>query len=127
MRYSSIWLRRLLSATRLAGAPCFPVCAPGGEGVEALRHYLHRAAQAWRAPLRQEHFRLAVDRSFTLAGLGTVVTGTVFGGQVRLGVGAGGVANLLRRYGGGKEAAGVAAVYANRSGGRGSDSHHGQP
>jgi selenocysteine-specific translation elongation factor len=30
-------------------------------------------------------FRLAVDRVFTLAGQGTVVTGTVFGGQVAVG------------------------------------------
>jgi selenocysteine-specific elongation factor len=30
-------------------------------------------------------FRLAVDRSFTLAGVGTVVTGTVFAGQVSIG------------------------------------------
>jgi selenocysteine-specific elongation factor len=31
------------------------------------------------------HFRLAVDRSFTLAGVGTVVTGTAVSGRVAVG------------------------------------------
>ncbi len=75
----------LLAPTRLAGAPVFPVSPVTGAGLEALRAHLQDAAAAWRRPVREEHFRLAVDRSFALQGVGTVVTGTVFAGEVRVG------------------------------------------
>ncbi len=75
----------LLSRTPLEGSPIFPLSAVSGEGVEPLRHHLAEAASA--LPMRPEagNFRLAVDRCFTLAGTGTVVTGTVFSGAVRVG------------------------------------------
>ncbi len=75
----------LLDGTGLAGSPSFRVAAPEGIGVDALREHLHHlaASAAVRAP--QGHFRLAVDRSFTLQGIGTVVTGTVHAGAVGVG------------------------------------------
>jgi selenocysteine-specific elongation factor len=75
----------LLATTRLADAPLFPVSSITGTGIDALGAHLHAAAL--RLPPRREqgHFRLAVDRSFTLHGTGTVVTGTVFAGSVRVG------------------------------------------
>jgi selenocysteine-specific elongation factor len=74
-------LEQLLAGTPLGGAPVFPVSNATGEGVDALREFIHREAKthAERAP--SGHFRLAVDRSFTLTGAGTVVTGTVFAGE----------------------------------------------
>ncbi|MDA7416663.1 SelB C-terminal domain-containing protein [Xenophilus arseniciresistens] len=96
----------LLVGTPLAGAPIFETAiAPGfaplppgerlGEGqhaddasqqgVQALRNHLFALARQQHARRRDGLFRLAVDRVFTLAGHGTVVTGTVFGGQVRVG------------------------------------------
>ncbi|OZA30683.1 MAG: selenocysteine-specific translation elongation factor, partial [Hydrogenophilales bacterium 17-61-9] len=78
-------LQRLLAETALAGMPLFPVSATGGQGVEALRHHLHQAAQAMPQTRGEGGFRLAVDRSFTLKGAGTIVTGTVFAGSVRVG------------------------------------------
>ncbi len=74
-----------LATTALRGAPLFPVSALTGEGIDALRAHLH--AEAARSVPRAAHggFRLAVDRSFTLPGTGTVVTGTVFSGAVRVG------------------------------------------
>lgn len=75
----------LLNGTCLAGAPCFPVSAVSGQGVDALRQHLHAQAGRWKGPVREEYFRLAVDRSFTLSGVGTVVTGTVFAGEVGIG------------------------------------------
>ena len=78
-------LRQLLADTALAGAPVFPVSAVTGEGIDTLRNHLHAAAQSM--PLRASGggFRLAVDRSFSLKGAGTIVTGTVFAGRVEVG------------------------------------------
>lgn len=74
-----------LAPTGLAGAPVMPVSALTGEGIEALRAALV-AAEAEIARHGTDHrFRLAVDRSFTLSGAGTVVTGTVLSGQVAVG------------------------------------------
>ena len=78
-------LQRLLAGTTLAGMPVFPVAATEGLGVEALRMHLHEAAQAMPQAPGEGGFRLAVDRSFTLKGAGTVVTGTVFAGRVEVG------------------------------------------
>ena len=75
----------LLQGTALAGSPIFPLSAVSGAGVEALRHHLEQAASALPACPEAGNFRLAVDRCFTLAGTGTVVTGTVFSGSVRVG------------------------------------------
>ncbi|MBI3433009.1 MAG: selenocysteine-specific translation elongation factor [Hydrogenophilales bacterium] len=78
-------LQRMLADTALAGAPVFPVSAADGQGVDALRAHLHEAAQAMPQARGEGGFRLVVDRSFTLKGTGTVVTGTVFAGRVAVG------------------------------------------
>jgi selenocysteine-specific elongation factor len=75
----------LLSGTGLAHSPVFPLSAVSGQGVPALRNYLDQTAIELPARPASGHFRLAVDRSFSLAGTGTVVTGTVFSGEVRVG------------------------------------------
>ncbi len=78
-------IRSLLQETGLADSPVFPLSSVSGEGVPALRTYLERSALELPPRPASGHFRLAVDRSFTLAGTGTVVTGTVFSGEVRVG------------------------------------------
>ncbi|MCG6940503.1 MAG: selenocysteine-specific translation elongation factor [Thiohalocapsa sp.] len=75
----------LLSGTALAGIPVFPLSAQTGDGVEALRAHLFDAAMTLPERDTDGDFRLAVDRSFTLQGAGTVVTGTVFSGSVEVG------------------------------------------
>src|SRR5205085_12617214 len=50
-------------------------------GTTALREHLHQMAAQTRSRPDEGLFRLAVVRVFTLAGHGTVVTGTVFAGQ----------------------------------------------
>jgi selenocysteine-specific elongation factor len=74
----------LSTSPSLATAPIFAVNSLTGEGVEALRAYLHAVAQASSRHCDEGRFRLAVDRSFILKGIGTVVTGTVFAGSVRV-------------------------------------------
>jgi len=78
-------IQSLLSGTGLAHSPVFPLSAITGEGVPALRAHLDQAALELPVRPASGHFRLAVDRSFTLTGTGTVVTGTVFSGEVRIG------------------------------------------
>ncbi len=76
----------LLARTPLAGAPVLPVSAQTGEGLAALREALFQAERATGAHAREaDAFRLAVDRAFTLDGVGTVVTGTVHAGRVAVG------------------------------------------
>src|SRR5574341_1415468 len=65
----------LVKGSFLEGAPVVRVSARTGLGLDALRAVLAELAQA-PAPRRpQGLLRLPVDRSFTLRGFGTVVTG----------------------------------------------------
>ena len=73
----------LLSATQLAGATVMPVSAISGAGITELRELLKReAASSSSRANADQHFRYAADRAFSVAGSGTVVTGTVFNGKV---------------------------------------------
>jgi selenocysteine-specific elongation factor len=73
----------LLSTTQLAGATVMPVSAVSGAGMSDLRDLLKREAIASSSRASaDQHFRYAIDRAFTVAGSGTVVTGTVFNGRV---------------------------------------------
>ncbi len=73
-----------LEGTSLEGSPLVPTAAPLGEGLDDLRAALGFAigelpAAEISAP------RLWIDRSFTIAGAGTVVTGTLVGGALQTG------------------------------------------
>jgi selenocysteine-specific elongation factor len=76
-----------LSGSVLEDAPVFDTCATHSDdpGVAALKAHLFAAATAWRMKRDDGLFRLAVDRVFTLAGQGTIVTGTVVSGSVAVG------------------------------------------
>ena len=78
-------IKALLKDTSLANAQIMPVSIVSGEGIDALN--LHLVDIATTTPKRAQNgnFRLSVDRCFTLSGIGTVVTGTVFAGQVNIG------------------------------------------
>ena len=79
-------VKALLASTRLAAVPIIPVSAMTGAGIEELHHLLATEAAALTVTRSSgRRFRLAVDRAFTVAGSGTVVTGTVFDGVVRTG------------------------------------------
>ena len=75
----------LLAATSLVGAPVFPVSALDGTGISALTAHLDSALAACPQRPDDGHFRLSIDRSFTVAGAGMVVTGTVAAGRVAVG------------------------------------------
>lgn len=76
----------LIEHSPLFDAPLLPVSATTGAGLDAVRSLLFAEARNTRRPAPdQAAFRLAIDRVFTIDGTGTVVTGTVHAGHVRVG------------------------------------------
>ncbi len=78
-------VRQALEGTVLADAPLLRISARTGAGLEELKTTL--AGVLERRPVRPDlgRPRLPVDRVFTIAGFGTVVTGTLADGQLELG------------------------------------------
>lgn len=78
-------VRDLVQGSFLEKAPLVRTSAHSGEGIaelkaaiaEACRHVEERGGREW--------FRLAIDRSFIVQGHGTVVTGSVTSGSVKVG------------------------------------------
>ena len=64
------------------GAEVVAVSAKTGAGLEELRAAIARAADAVERPRAEAPVRLYVDRSFTLRGIGTVATGTLWSGSI---------------------------------------------
>jgi len=78
-------VREMLQTTGLAAAQVVPVSANTGEGIEELRDRLLAAARDAAPRSALGRFRLAVDRCFSLTGVGTIVTGAVVSGAVAVG------------------------------------------
>lgn len=76
--------RARLRGTSLAGCPEVAVSAPTGEGLDELRAALDRLCANLPTPDPGARARLWVDRSFTVRGAGTVVTGTLAAGSLRI-------------------------------------------
>lgn len=74
-----------LLGTPLQDAPVLPVSARTGQGLETLRDEIARVAA--RVPMRaaDDLLRIPLDRAFTIRGTGTVVTGTVWSGELSVG------------------------------------------
>jgi selenocysteine-specific elongation factor len=75
----------LVAGTALAGSPLVPVSAVTGVGLDELRVTLERVLDSLPDHRDAGTPRLPVDRVFTVAGFGTVVTGTLSGGSFRTG------------------------------------------
>jgi selenocysteine-specific elongation factor len=73
-----------LEGTPLAGLPAVCVSAVTGAGMDALRCGLDDLAAALPVPDPGADVRLWVDRAFTIRGAGTVVTGTLPAGRLRV-------------------------------------------
>jgi selenocysteine-specific elongation factor len=73
-----------LAGTTLDGLPAVPVSAPTGRGLDELRAALETLTAALPVPDTTAPVRLWVDRAFTIRGSGTVVTGTLTAGTLRL-------------------------------------------
>jgi selenocysteine-specific elongation factor len=75
-------IANLVADTGLANAAVVPVSAVTGAGMDALRAAVVAAAHGVPRRADGDLFRLPVDRSFTVKGTGTVVTGTVWTGEL---------------------------------------------
>jgi len=81
-------IREATQGTSLERAPIVPTSVVTGYGLDRLKEELQRAAEraaVRRAPFLDAPFRMPIDRVFAVAGHGTVVTGSVTAGRVRLG------------------------------------------
>jgi selenocysteine-specific elongation factor len=78
-------VRAGLASTPLAGAPIVPVSSLTGVGVSELLAALTGAAQHIAPRALSAPVRLPVDRVFSVEGFGTVVTGTLWRGVLRVG------------------------------------------
>jgi len=77
-------LAGLTRGTFLEGAPIVPVSARSGQGMDALRATLRDLAAKVPSRASDQLARLPIDRVFTIKGFGTVVTGTLMAGRLRV-------------------------------------------
>ncbi|HLK20474.1 MAG TPA: selenocysteine-specific translation elongation factor [Bryobacteraceae bacterium] len=68
----------------LEGAPAVAVSSTTGAGLEELRNEIRKLAQSIHEKDSSQYFRLPIDRAFSMRGFGTVVTGTLVSGTVRV-------------------------------------------
>ncbi|MEX1253044.1 MAG: selenocysteine-specific translation elongation factor [Dehalococcoidia bacterium] len=77
--------REAVAGTTLAGAPLVACSALTGDGLDELRRVLDEQLEATAAKRDVGRPRLPIDRSFTMSGFGTVVTGTLIDGALEVG------------------------------------------
>jgi len=77
-------VEEFLRGSFLEGAPIVRVSAATGQGLDELVKQLARLAAEVPVKDASRYFRLPIDRAFTLRGFGTVVTGTIWSGRIKL-------------------------------------------
>jgi selenocysteine-specific elongation factor len=75
-------VEEFMAGSFLEGAPVVAVSSVTGEGLDELRARLLELAQQVPVKDAASHFRLPIDRAFSMHGFGTVVTGTLISGSV---------------------------------------------
>jgi selenocysteine-specific elongation factor len=78
-------IREKLAGTPFANCQIVPTSVRTGEGLEDLKSTLAAELAGLPPPRNVGKLRLFIDRAFTLRGIGTVVTGTLTGGTLRVG------------------------------------------
>jgi selenocysteine-specific elongation factor len=73
-----------VSGSFLEGSPVVAVSSTTGAGLDELRSEIEKLAASIREKDSSQYFRLPIDRAFSMRGFGTVVTGTLVSGTVRL-------------------------------------------
>lgn len=80
-----IEISEILEGTSLEGSPMLPVSAETGDNMDDLKAMIAEFAHGRSPRSGNERPRLFIDRSFSVAGFGAVVTGTLDGGQLKIG------------------------------------------
>lgn len=81
-------IRQHVAGTFLADAPVVPCSSKSGVGIDQLRDAIAKQCESVATRLQDRlnmPFRMAIDRSFSIAGHGTVVTGSVVSGALQTG------------------------------------------
>jgi selenocysteine-specific elongation factor len=78
-------IRELVQGTFLENAPIIPTSAQTGRGIPELKAAIAEECRKVEERTGSEWFRVAIDRSFIVQGHGTVVTGSVTSGSVKVG------------------------------------------
>lgn len=78
-------IREYASTTILKDAPVIAVSAVTGDGIPELLQQIEQLAEGVTEKPAFGKARLPIDRVFTVAGFGTVVTGTLWSGQIDVG------------------------------------------
>ena len=91
----------------------FSLSSYTGEGISALKTYLSEEAEKIEGKSSKGFFRMPVDRVFSVAGAGTIVTGTALSGKIQKNKysGKSGESEEIREAGESGESGGAAGVY----------------
>ena len=77
-------IRELVKFSFLSDAPIIRTSATTGKGLDTLREVLEQTCHTQTRQPPSDLFRMSVDRSFAVEGHGTVVTGSIASGSVKL-------------------------------------------
>jgi selenocysteine-specific elongation factor len=78
-------VRELVQDSFLADAPILHTAAKTGQGIDELKAALLACCEKVEGRSGKQWFRLPIDRSFTVQGHGTIVTGSVVSGSLAIG------------------------------------------
>ena len=78
-------IKEKFKGTFLEGSKVIPVSSKTKKGIDELVAELDRATEEVEAKDTEGHFRLPIDRVFSISGFGTVITGTVISGRIKEG------------------------------------------
>ncbi|MCJ7689370.1 MAG: selenocysteine-specific translation elongation factor, partial [Clostridiaceae bacterium] len=78
-------IKEEFKGTFLEDAPIHAVSSKTKTGFQALIYDIDKITEEVEAKDTEGHFRLPVDRAFSVSGFGTVVTGTIISGRVQVG------------------------------------------
>ena len=76
-------VKEVIKDTCLKDSPVIPVSSATGFSIDNLKKLISAEAQKLLSKPEDGFFRLPIDRSFSIKGFGTVVTGTVASGSVK--------------------------------------------
>lgn len=114
-------VRELLAGGPYEGCEVIPVSSRDGSGVDEVLAALERAVEGFEVRRREGPLRLPIDRVFPLKGIGTVVTGTIWRGEVRPGD------TLVVEPGGARAVVRTVQVHESESEAAGAGSRVGKP